>query len=597
MIVLSGVEKDIMRFLKLFVVTLLIFAIFPAYATTKHKTVYKKHHRRHVSVHKTVKKPVIKKTKPVAKKNLIKKDSDVINDNSVQIIEDKPQFNPELTKNLDIYNLFTFDELKILSDNDKPEGDLGKKLDYALNNAVVNNNYSYNNDYQFKTDSKIGEYIRAASWNISRGFHLSEIKQIFTDSEQIFSTIKNPDKNTLKSAVEEQQILKDSDIIILNEVDVGMFRTGYANVIDDLASTLKYNYAYGIEFLEVDPVHLGMEDYKWSEERFLFPKAEKILIDEKKYKGLHGTAILSKFPLENVRIIRLPKSYDWFKAERKRISELESLKRNAANAIFKEEMIREIRIGSRIALVADVKIPGVETPVTVVAVHLENRTIPANRKKQVEYLLSHISNIKNPVILGGDLNTMCNDGSPTGITKEIKKRLKDPNFLARTAISAVVPAGYVVSAVANVSQVVRTYTDPTVKNIPIISPNKERGTFSPLKRTKFEDGYYFDFRGMKEKSSNKSGRLSNSNERNIIGFTPTFIFERPILIGKYKLDWFFVKGYLHKQKFKKGPYKFAPHYGRTLFDLNYIFPQPLSDHVPITVDVPINEPVNTKSKK
>lgn len=588
-----------MRVLRVLLVTLLLIAILPTYATTSHKKVYRKYHRKNrTHIHKTVKKyPSSQAKHSVVKQTIAKPVQDNINPEPVKVVPEKPLFDLALTKNLDVFSKISFEELKILSTTDKPEGELKNKVDYVLNTPVVNNNYSSVQDYIFKNDSKIGDYIRAASWNISRGFHLDKVKQVFAGSEELFVDLKNPDKTMLKAAVEEQKILKASDIIILNEVDVGMTRTGYKNVVEDLAKSLNYNYAYGVEFLEVDPVHLGLQDYKWSEERFIYPKAEKIVIDEVNYRGLHGNAILSKYPLENVRIIRLPKSYDWFNGEKKRISELEIVKRNAANAIFKEEMFREIRLGSRMALAADVKIPGFQDPVTIIAVHLENRTTPSNRKKQVKYLVSQISDIKNPIILGGDFNTMCKDASPTGVRKEIKKRLKDPEFLARTAISAAVPAGFVVSAFANVSEMARTYTDPTVKNIPIISPNKERGTFRPLKRTKFADGYYLDFRGVKTKSSNKSGVLSNSNERDIIGFTPTFIFERPILIGKYKLDWFFVKGYLRKQKNNKGSYKFAPHYGRTMFDLNYVFPAPLSDHTPITVDIPINEPIITNPKK
>lgn len=596
MVILSG-NYNIMQVVKVLAVTLIIMAILPVYAETNKSKVYRKNHKHTSNIHKTVKKYTSTQSKSnVLKKTIVNSPGNNIN----QELINEPQkqlFDPALIKNYDVFSTITFEELKTLSENENPDGELKKKVDYVLNTPVVNNNYSNGQDYVYKNDPKIGDYIRAASWNISRGFHLDQIKQAFLGTEELFVSLKSLDKIMLKDAIEQQQILKNSDIIILSEVDIGMTRTGYKNVVEDLAKSLNYNYAYGVEFLEVDPVHLGLQDFKWSEERFLYPKAEKIVIDEANYKGLHGSAILSKFPLENVRIIRLPKSYDWFNSEKRRISELETVKRNAVNIIFKEEMFREIRIGSRMAIVADVKIPGVQDPVTVVAVHLENRTVPANRKKQVKFLVSQISNIKNPIILGGDLNTMCNDASPTGVTKEIKKRLKDPNFLARTAISAAAPAGFVVNAVANVSEFARTYTDPTVKNIPVISPNKERGTFRPLKRTKFADGYYFDFRGVKDKSSNKTGTLSNSNERDTIGFTPTFIFERPILVGKYKLDWFFVKGYLRKQNNKNGSYKFAPHFGRTLFDLNYIFPVSLSDHTPITVDIPINEPVKNSSKK
>jgi len=524
--------------------------------------------------------------KPVTANKIINKTA--IKENKVA---SKPETYNMFQQHLDIFNCINFNELKELSQNNKPQGELFNKVGYVLNNAAVDNSISDISNYEYKNDEKIGNYIRVASWNIQRGFNLNQIKQSFADPESLFSTLVNPEKGILKSAEAQQQILKDSDIIILNEVDAGMPRTGYINVVKELASSLKYNYAYGVEFLEVDPVHLGLEDYKWSEERFLYPNIKKIEINEEKYKGLHGSAILSRFPLENVRIIRLPKVYDWYNGEKGRISDLEDVKRGAANVVFDEEMFREIRIGGRMAIAADIKTPGLDTPVTIIATHFENRCIPKFREQQLRYLLQYMYNIRNPIVLAGDFNTTGRDGSPTGIRKELKKRLKDPEFLARTAISVAVPYASIANAVAQVTNIARTHTDPTVKNIPILAVNREREFFDIIRKEKFEDGHCFDIRGISDKTSNyREGLLADSNERDFKGFKPTFIFKRPLVIGKYKLDWFFVKAYLNEQNSPKGSYKLAPHYGRTLFDLNYIFPVPISDHAPVTVDLPINEP-------
>ena len=54
--------------------------------------------------------------------------------------------------------------------------------------------------------------------------------------------------------------MKQADVIVLNEVDFGMKRTDYRNVAADLASALGMNYAYGVEFVEVDPIALGIEN-------------------------------------------------------------------------------------------------------------------------------------------------------------------------------------------------------------------------------------------------------------------------------------------------------------------------------------------------
>ena len=172
-----------------------------------------------------------------------------------------------------------------------------------------------------------------------------------------------------------------------------MPRTKYRNIAEEFAKMLGYNYAFGVEFVEVDPAHLGLEEHKWSEENILFPDKEYV-VDKTKYKGLHGNAIISRYPIKNARIIRLPDYYGWFEKEKNKIAKFEVARREAADIVFKENVIREIRRGSRIALVADIEIPGMDKPLTVVSVHLENRVVPKYRHKQIKYLLNEIKEVK-----------------------------------------------------------------------------------------------------------------------------------------------------------------------------------------------------------
>lgn len=60
-------------------------------------------------------------------------------------------------------------------------------------------------------------------------------------------------------------------------------------------------------------------------------------------------------------------------------------------------------------------------------------------------------------------------------------------------------------------------------------------------------------------------------------------------LAKFKLDWIFVESNLENPRDQKGPYLFAPHFGRTMDDLNHCLPQPISDHSPMTVDLPFHE--------
>lgn len=478
------------------------------------------------------------------------------------------------SENPDLPNMLNFNDLIKLSNTKNPDEQLKNKLNYVLNAPMVDNSFA-NKNTKFNKD-----FIRVASWNINRGLNIEAINKLFSSPDELVKTIKNP-KADIKKVKEQIEALRSANIIILNEVDIGMPRTGYKNIAKSLAEILGYNYAYGVEFVETDPSHLGLENNKWSEERILFPDKD-YKVEKEKYKGLHGNAILSRFPLKNVRIIRLPAIYGWFETEQKRIAEIEYLRRKASDKIFKEDIIREIRHGNRMALLADIDIPELDKPVTIIATHFENRAVPEKRFIQMQYLLNAIKSINNPVILAGDFNTTSSDGSPTTIRRELSKKLKDPEFYIRQAIYYSLPYTLAISSAHTITNKIRINKNPTVKNIPVISPNKERKFFTTLKRFKFSDGGQFDFSGDRNKSSNgRKGLLANSNQRDLKGFTPTFIFERPLYIGKFKLDWIFVKPLIKEDK----TVILKPFNGMTLLEMNYAFEKLMADHSPVTVDL------------
>ncbi len=91
----------------------------------------------------------------------------------------------------------------------------------------------------------------------------------------------------------------------------------------------------------------------------------------------------------------------------------------------------------------------------------------------------------------------------------------------------------------------------------------------------------------------KRGSLANSNQRDFKGFVTTFELRRPLvgIIGKYKLDWFFVKSNLLKSPDPdSASYKLAPHFAETLEDLNTSLKNQISDHHPMVMDIPLGEP-------
>jgi len=139
----------------------------------------------------------------------------------------------------------------------------------------------------------------------------------------------------------------------------------------------------------------------------------------------------------------------------------------------------------------------------------------------------------------------------------------------------------------------RRYADPTVRSIPLFSPNRARKFFTTLKKFRFADGNAFDFRGDELRSTNeKKKTLANSNERGGKGFITTYQVKRPFyILGKYKLDWIFIKpANLKDPTNRKESYQFAPHFGRTLTLINEATEDRLSDHRPMLVDLPLGEP-------
>jgi endonuclease/exonuclease/phosphatase family metal-dependent hydrolase len=90
-------------------------------------------------------------------------------------------------------------------------------------------------------------------------------------------------------------------------------------------------------------------------------------------EGDDGVAILSRAPLTSAEVLELP----YF------------------DVVF--------NAGRRVALVATVQHAG--RPITVYAVHLDNRLGPGDRRKQMLPVLEHAQRQPTPVILAGDFNT------------------------------------------------------------------------------------------------------------------------------------------------------------------------------------------------
>jgi endonuclease/exonuclease/phosphatase family metal-dependent hydrolase len=495
----------------------------------------------------------------------------------------------------------TFEELVELEKTDEPSEQLAARLDQLLHTPFLSNEAFYKGAKPNRPSSEtMGPFLRATMWNIERGIEFDGIRTSLTEQNKFGTYIeqkKDPKSKPLTmeelDVVKNQlEILKPTDLFILNEVDYGVTRTDYRNVARELAQALKMNYAYAVEFLEIDPMNLGLEKVTLEDKAAQEDIQKSFEPDKSRYLGLHGSAVLSRYPIRKATIRSLPVCYDWFLGEKKEISKLESSKRTGANLAFMERITREVRRGGRTTLIVELAVP--ESPtgaVTVVAPHLETKCKPECRRKQMAEILGWIRAEANPVILAGDLNTSGSDTSPTSVSKVITNRLKDPDKWAISAIKWSTGAPTVLLMPLNM---LRNKNDPTGFDVPLVSRKKEAKLFGDLDDFHFEDGHTFDFRGEDARSAEgRGGTLSDSNQRATKGFRYTFALARTYggLFGEYKLDWIFVKGYATDSSKPGGSYKFAPHFAQTLQEVNNAPDHSLSDHFPITVDIPLTEPL------
>jgi hypothetical protein len=323
-------------------------------------------------------------------------------------------------------------------------------------------------------------------------------------------------------------------------------------------------------------------------------------VDKDRVLGLHGTAILSRYPLRDVKLVPFKhQAYDWYNAEKK-YGSIEAGKRKGASVVLGEEIVREVRRGGRTNLIVNIDVPELpEQKVTIIATHLENRTTPKGRVEQADELLDMIRPIQNPLIVAGDMNTTGRDGSVLSIKSAVLKKLNSPTFWATQGIKYATGVGAVMDLVSFSFKSAKFQGDPTASGVPLLAPNPEENFFDQLEKYRFDDGTRLDFRGDEELSVNhRDGTLGNSNERASKGFVTTFSLPRTLgAKGKFKLDWIFVKAYEKDDSKTADSYRFAPSFARTLDDANEALAEPLSDHAAISVDIPLVQPALGEPKK
>ncbi|MGH9818643.1 MAG: endonuclease/exonuclease/phosphatase family protein, partial [Pyrinomonadaceae bacterium] len=182
--------------------------------------------------------------------------------------------------------------------------------------------------------------VSTLAWNIERGIQL----------DGIINALKNHEQ------------LKNKDLLLLTELDYGMARSGNRFVAQEIAEALHMNYAFA-------PVYIALQKGSGVESA----------MSGENTASIHGLAMFSRYPMQNVHAVPLPNGKDkmWGK---------------------------EKRLGYLRALIAEIEHPaGTFRSVTV---HLDAHCSRAHRRLQIKIILDHLDTLSPlPTIIGGDWNT------------------------------------------------------------------------------------------------------------------------------------------------------------------------------------------------
>ena len=187
---------------------------------------------------------------------------------------------------------------------------------------------------------RLESFVRVVQWNIEKGKQFARILE----------------------KLQAHAVLKWADVIILNEADCGMIRSGNRDIARELAENLGMHAAFA-------PAHLELT--KGTEE-------ERDLAGEN-CEGLQGNAVLTRYPIVEARTVPLPVSFEPYE-------------------------FHEKRFGRRNCLWVKIRLH--KGSLWVGSVHLELRNTPRCRATQMRHIMDHLpGGDGDSYVLGGDLNT------------------------------------------------------------------------------------------------------------------------------------------------------------------------------------------------
>jgi endonuclease/exonuclease/phosphatase family metal-dependent hydrolase len=193
---------------------------------------------------------------------------------------------------------------------------------------------------------RLRSFLRVVEWNLERGTRLKGIIE----------------------ALNHHPVLQFADLLLLNEVDDGMIRSGNLNVALEAGRALKAHAVYGVEYLELTK-----------------GASHELNLPGENTTALHGNAILTRHSFSKPEVVRLTRCENNFES-------------------------REKRLGGRIGVLVDLDIAG--THLTVATTHLDVVNSPRCRARQMRAMLEALERrvksqgaLASSIVVGGDLNT------------------------------------------------------------------------------------------------------------------------------------------------------------------------------------------------
>jgi endonuclease/exonuclease/phosphatase family metal-dependent hydrolase len=217
---------------------------------------------------------------------------------------------------------------------------LGTEIERVLNGLAQGDFAPAPSQRKSRSDSR-PDLIKATAWNIERGVRPASIIRVFKEHPQI----------------------KESDLLLLTELDYGMARTSNRFVAREIAEALSMNYAFA-------PCYLALTKGNGSETR----------VTGENTQALHGNALLSRYPLHGAHSLALPNGKDKLHGVEK-------------------------RLGCQRAVIAEVEHPS--GMLRAVSLHLDAHSTQKHRRQQMQLVLDHLESLQPalPVLIGGDWNT------------------------------------------------------------------------------------------------------------------------------------------------------------------------------------------------